>query len=589
MTGPDHHLSFLSRPVLGRLLVLFLPAALLTCAVVAALYYMDLAKDQTLFRQAGDHLVDLQRGIIDRELQAVQSDLRYLAGQAVLRNYLSGSTASKKELEDEYALLCKERGVYDQIRYLDAEGQERIRINYNDGNPVIVPEKELQSKANRYYFTQTMSLKRDEVFVSPLDLNVEHDKIEEPFKPVIRFATPVFDRNNVKRGVLILNYLGSALLDKLAEVSVSFPGSSWLLNRDGYFLRGPSAQEEWAFMWADSSRRFPAYYPDEWNAVAWSSRGQTLTGQGMFTFQTLFPRETQSVGHHEPVNSEDRDLADAGLIVVAHLSPQILDARANSLLGRLLWLWGLVLLFLLGLAWYLSKASVLRRNHERRIAESETRLRALSAQLITAQEDERRRLSRDLHDELGQIVTAVTLDLQRAAQAETAKKNDLLQQATQETRCLLDKIHEITVRIRPTLLDDLGLKDAVQSLLGDFERRTGIATRSELSFDRASIPASTSENVFRILQEALTNIAKHANAKEVMVKLRVTERQVHLSVLDAGTGFAPAEVNGHGLGLLGMRERAELLDGSFHVNAESGKGTEILVTIPLPPLEQAGL
>jgi signal transduction histidine kinase len=320
--------------------------------------------------------------------------------------------------------------------------------------------------------------------------------------------------------------------------------------------------------------------------VAWSSRGQLQTDRGMFTFQTLFPRETLPAGRPETASREDRDLADAGLIVVAYLSPQVLDARADLLLRRLLLLWGLVLLVLLGLAWYLAKASVLRRNHERRIAESETRLRMLSAQLITAQEDERRRLSRDLHDELGQIVTAVTLDLQRAAQADGAKKNDLLHQATQETRCLLDKIHEITVRIRPTLLDDLGLKDAVQSLLGDFERRTGIATRTELSFDRSDIPAPTSENVFRILQEALTNVAKHARAKEVMVNLKVTQRNVCLSVLDAGAGFAPAEVNGHGLGLLGMRERAELLDGEFQVHAESGKGTQIQVTIPLPPPEK---
>ena len=586
MARPHHRLNFLSRPVIGRLLAIFLPAALLTGAVVAALYYLDRAKDHSLFRQSGTHLVDLQTDIIDRELHSVQSDLRYLAGQAVLRNYVSGSAPSKKELEEEYKLLCKERGVYDQIRYLDADGQERIRINYNDGHPAIVPEDELQPKANRYYFTQTMLLKRDEVFVSPLDLNVEHDQIEEPLKPVIRFATPVFDKNNDKRGVLILNYLGSALLQKLAEVSVSFPGSSWLLNRDGYFLRGPSAQEEWAFMWEDPSRRFAAYYPNEWTAVAWSSRGQLQTGRGIFTFQTLFPREKLPAGRHEAGSREVRDLADAGLIVVAHLSPQVLDARANLLLQRLLLLGGLVLLVLLGLAWYLAKSSVLRRNHERRIGESETRLRALSAQLITAQEDERRRLSRDLHDELGQIVTAVTLDLQRATQADGAKKNDLLHQATQETQCLLDKIHEITVRIRPTLLDDLGLKDAVQSLLGDFERRTGIATRTELSFDRSDIPAPTSENVFRILQEALTNVAKHARAKEVTVNLKVTQRNVCLSVLDAGAGFAPAQINGHGLGLLGMRERAELLDGDFQVHAESGKGTQIQVTIPLPPPEK---
>src|SRR5207244_5976849 len=99
---------------------------------------------------------------------------------------------------------------------------------------------------------------------------------------------------------------------------------------------------------------------------------------------------------------------------------------------------------------------------------------------ITAQADERRRLSRDLHDELGQVVTAVTLDLQRAAQAaDGTKKDDLIQRGLHGATCLLDKIHEISLRIRPTLLDDLGLKDAVQSLLSDYERWTGIVSRAE--------------------------------------------------------------------------------------------------------------
>src|SRR5713226_9265750 len=109
--------TFLSRSVLRRMLAIFLPAAFLTGAVVLALYYLDLAKEHTLFSQSADHLVDLQTNIIGRELRAVESDLRYLAGQAVLRNYLSGSGANKKkELEEEYILLCGERGVYDQIR-----------------------------------------------------------------------------------------------------------------------------------------------------------------------------------------------------------------------------------------------------------------------------------------------------------------------------------------------------------------------------------------------------------------------------------------------------------------------------------------
>src|SRR5262249_51290180 len=152
------------RGMLPRLLAIFLPAGLLTGGVVVALYYQDLSKEHTIFSQSSAHLVDLQTEIIDRELNFVQSDLRYLADQAVLRNFLSGSAAGRREMEAEYLLLSRQRGVYDQIRYLDGDGQERIRINYNEGHPVIVPEKDLQPKGNRYYFTQTRSLNQGEVF-----------------------------------------------------------------------------------------------------------------------------------------------------------------------------------------------------------------------------------------------------------------------------------------------------------------------------------------------------------------------------------------------------------------------------------------
>jgi signal transduction histidine kinase len=427
-----------------------------------------------------------------------------------------------------------------------------------------------------------MSLDREAVFVSPLDLNVEHDEIERPLKPVIRFATPVFDKSDRKRGVLVLNYLGQPLIRKLAQVSGGFRGESWLLNRDGFFLRGPSPEDEWGFM-LGHDRRFASYYPDEWSTLGgWSSPGQIQTADGLFSFRTIFPGgEAPAKPSAKPADKGDPDLADAGLIVVSHLSPSVLNERADSLLRRLLLLGGVVLLLLLIVSWYLARAGALRRKQEQHLTESETRLRTLSTQLITAQEDERRRLSRDLHDEMGQVVTAVTLDLQRAAQAaDSTKKDGLIYMALLGANCLLDKIHEISLRIRPTLLDDLGLKDAVQSLLSDYERRTGIVSRAELEFDHSKVPAPISENVFRILQEALTNVTKHAQTKEVSVKLRVSEGRVSLTVRDGGVGFAPEKVNGKGLGLLGMRERAELLNGDFHMHAEAGKGTEISVSIP---------
>jgi signal transduction histidine kinase len=591
--------GILSGAVLGRLLAIFLPAALFTGGVVATLYYQDFAKEHTLFEQAGENLVGLQSEIITRELKSVQSDLLYLADQAVLREFLSG--ADKTGLEAEYLLFSRHKGIYDQIRFLDDTGQERIRINYDEGRPAVVPEKDLQLKVGRYYFTQTMLLDRGEVFISPFDLNVERDKIETPFKPVIRFATPVFDKQDRKQGVLVLNYLGAALLQKLAEVSEGFAGKAWLLNRDGYFLRGPNPEDEWGFM-LGNQRTFATYYPDEWLRISQAEKDQYYTQQGLFTFRTLsarveLPNSAAPFPHpHPPPNwgrarvggegvksaLADPDASDPGLIVLSFVPSSMLNGRATILLQRLLLLEGVVLLLILVLAWYLAYAGALRRNQERQIADSEARLRTLSTRLITAQEDERRRLSRDLHDELGQIVTTVALDLQRAAQApDQEKKAELIQRAFQETECLLDRIHEISSHLRPTLLDDLGLKDAVQNLLSEYEQRTGIIPRMELRFEYAPVPPAVSENVYRILQEALTNVSKHAQTKEVFVRLEVDPRLVALMVRDVGAGFSPAALDGKGLGILGMRERAELLGGNFMVKAEVGKGTEIHISIPI--------
>src|SRR5262249_42430972 len=145
---------------------------------------------------------------------------------------------TQPELQEDYLLFCRQRAIYDQVRYLDADGRERVRVNFNDGRPAIVPEKDLQPKSDRYYFIEAMRLSRGEIFVSPFDLNVEHGQIEQPLKPTIRFAMPVFDGQGVKRGVLVLNFLGNVLLRKLAEVSQPFAGTALLLNGQGDFLRG---------------------------------------------------------------------------------------------------------------------------------------------------------------------------------------------------------------------------------------------------------------------------------------------------------------------------------------------------------------
>jgi signal transduction histidine kinase len=579
--NPDYPGVF-SPPVVRRALRFFLPAALLTIGVVLALYYLDRANEHTLHEQASAHLVELHANIITRELDSVKSDLLFLSNEGILRNFVTQSDADKRALEDEYVLFSTRKGVYDQIRFLDMNGMERIRINYNDGAPAPVLAVDLQPKGDRYYFRQTILLAHDEVLVSPFDLNEEHGQIEtNPYKPVIRVATPVFDNSDRRtmRGIVVLNYLGASLLAKLKEVSTAFPKSAWLLNHEGYFLHGPTPADEWGFQ-LKHSRRLATYYPEAWQRMSAGDEGQFRTADGIFTYRVLGvrPKEQVIVSADNP----DPDEADPTLIIVAHVPPDVLDSRATALLRRLLLLGGIVLALMFGLSWYLGHAGALRRNHERQLAESEGRLRNLSAQLMTAQEEERRSISRDLHDEMGQVVTAMTLDLQRAASASgSEKKNDLIGRAVHGAERLLATIHEIAARVRPSLLDDLGLKDALQSFLSDYEHRTGIVVRAELKFEHGDVPANVSENIYRIMQEALTNVTKHARATAVSVAIHVLQNWLVLTVCDNGIGFKPAATDVNRLGLLGMRERAELLNGDFKVKSEPGKGTEVIVGLPL--------
>lgn len=548
--------------------MVFLPAALLLALVAAILYRQDLANERLIHVHEGSRIVDLQAEIISRELKSVQSDLLYLSQQAGLRDVLSGA-ANRERLEREYLSFCAHKGIYDQIRFLNESGREVVRINYNDGAPSVVPESELQAKATRYYFDKAMALDQGQIYISPFDLNVEHDRLEMPLKPVIRFAAPVDDDRGGRRGILVLNYLGAKLLGKLTEVSEGFSGSVLLLNGEGFYLRGRAPEDEWGFA-LGNDRGFGRFHPLAWRRITAEDRGQFIEAEGLFSFRTV-------------ASGSD---AGGGLIVVAHVPEVTRHQASRQLLRKILAVYAGVVPLLIVLVFYLSYSSALRRRHERRLEDSEARLRTLSMELLAAQEKERRKISRDLHDDLGQLSTAVCLDLERAAQLDDPQKmKQRIGQALSEARLLLERIHGISSSLRPTILDDLGLKDAVQSYLADYERKTGVTVEAGLRFERDSIPAAVSENIFRILQEALTNVSKHAGASAVRVALHASNGRIEIRVRDDGVGFDPGRVEGNGLGLLGMRERAELLGGTFELSTRAGAGTEVRVAIPLQTAE----
>ncbi|MCS7038056.1 MAG: sensor histidine kinase [Anaerolineae bacterium] len=228
----------------------------------------------------------------------------------------------------------------------------------------------------------------------------------------------------------------------------------------------------------------------------------------------------------------------------------------------------------------------------RRVQDREALLARLLRQVVSAQEAERQRIARELHDATGQSLTALSLGLkgvqtllERSEHPAAAAVRDLGAISTQA----LGELRQIIADLRPSHLDDLGLAPALEWYAQKYQERHGIQTRVIVGGDNLRLPADYEIVLFRITQEALTNIAKHAAATKATVSLVRTADSVELTITDNGRGFDPSALlpPGHGesmggWGLVGMRERAALLGGRVEVVSQPGQGTEIRVRIPLP-------
>ncbi|MCP4289745.1 MAG: GGDEF domain-containing protein, partial [Gammaproteobacteria bacterium] len=229
------------------------------------------------------------RTAITTELSNIQSDVNFLARQAELHRYFDNfNAATRALLGRDFALFSNQKNIYDQIRIIDINGQETIRINNQSGQAIIVDEAQLQSKAERYYFQETLKLEQNEIYISPFDLNIEHEKIEIPIKPVIRFGTPLFDSSGNKVGVLILNYLGESLLGSFRGATSNIAEHVMLLNHNGYWLSHFNRDLEWGFM-LDHEHSFSSKFQEEWQTISANQAGQFETANGIFSFATIYP------------------------------------------------------------------------------------------------------------------------------------------------------------------------------------------------------------------------------------------------------------------------------------------------------------
>jgi len=264
-------------------------ATLVLASVIAVHYQLFISSESA--RRSDSELLNLEVGktAIATEISNIQSDVNFLARQAELHRYFDHLDRETLEImARDFALFANEKIIYDQIRMIDRAGQEIIRINNQDGQSVIVEQEQLQKKANRYYFTETLQLERNEIYISPFDLNIEHGKIQIPIKPVIRFGTPVFDSTGNKIGVLILNYLGNRLLNNFRAATANIADHIMILNHEGYWLSHYNRDLEWGFM-LDHDYTFASDFEQEWQSISTTESGQFATDNGFFSYTTVYP------------------------------------------------------------------------------------------------------------------------------------------------------------------------------------------------------------------------------------------------------------------------------------------------------------
>jgi signal transduction histidine kinase len=251
-------------------------------------------------------------------------------------------------------------------------------------------------------------------------------------------------------------------------------------------------------------------------------------------------------------------------------------------------------LFLLALATGLYTFQANRKTFERlhqlaeRLQSQSEQLRKLSWKLIDVQEETLRQVARDLHDEFGQILTATGMMLGRLERKNAGEDSELLKDLKTVKQIVEDTLQNIRDRsqmFRPAILDDFGLDQSLEWFVGQFSKQTGIEVHFEGGISHGFFPREDAIHIYRIVQESLSNVARHAQAHSAWVTLRGSNGELNLEIRDDGVGFAMgpeiSRAAGDGIGLMGMQERAQHLDGTFAVRSAPDKGTVISVRVPL--------
>ncbi|MDO9491016.1 diguanylate cyclase domain-containing protein [Acetobacterium sp.] len=246
---------------------------------------VDAAQKNEIMTQE-EQLVRVEKTIISNKVNRLATDLLYVTDALKLGDSGRGDYSAA---EEHWLAFSNRKMIYDQIRFIDVDGNEVIRVNYADTGATLTDTDELQNKADRYYFTEAIELKDNQVYISKLDLNVENDQIEQPIKPMIRLATPYYGARGQLAGIVVLNYAANDMLSQVGNIASTSQGNIFMLNADGYWLyNSGDTGKAWSFMYANRlDDSFKTDYPDIWQTIQIEKSGSQISDMGVFNYTNI--------------------------------------------------------------------------------------------------------------------------------------------------------------------------------------------------------------------------------------------------------------------------------------------------------------
>ncbi len=341
-------------------------AAGLAVALCGALYLRETQEIEQRQQEREAARVDIYAQALRGELRPVARDLRELAtGDGLAAFLATGAPADHERAVRRAVFYSQLQPAYDKVRFLDERGHEDFRVNRGGA---IVSAAELQDMSDRPFFGKAWALPAGEIYQSAFDLNVEHDRVELPIKPTLRFSTPVTDAAGRKRGVYAINYLGGELLARLQRSVPAYANRLRVLNADGYWIKAADAVDEWGFMLPDRADRTLAHTdPELWARIQREPQGQVRHVGGLFSWERV-----AAVARDEGAAEEIIE-GDQYLILASEVSAAEWDGFFASLRRIFLLVTPVLALLAGGGAWLL----LARRRALRAMQESEARYRSL--------------------------------------------------------------------------------------------------------------------------------------------------------------------------------------------------------------------